>query len=309
MRTAFSVLELLVVTAISAVLAGLMLTSIQAVREMARTTVCAGNLHQVGLLELAYASDHRGQIPPAYLRPNMTWLGSNDATIYGVHGRVMGDCWEAWYWWLGDAMGLDHTNAWNQADNFNQHLTCPSSPFKPPRDGVSTSTHWYGGNSYGPNTALLGDTGVSAPGQGGFPNSTKSTTGWPGYGIGIPGYRDNRRVLGAIGNASMTILMAEHRGANHALLGGPDNPYAYWTDAPFVRPPIGPDGRALTPPSAWGTWQTGFPWNDAMGNHLAIRVSHRGRSNYLFHDGRVAALTPWETCSADSTLPNMWTGH
>ena len=54
----------------------------------------------------------------------------------------------------------------------------------------------------------------------------------------------------------------------------------------------------MAPSASWGAWQAGYPWGDALGTPLAVRVSHRGRANYVFHDGRTAAYSPWETCSS-----------
>lgn len=300
--------ELLIVLAVIATLAGLILPSIQAVKEMARTTVCASNQRQLGMMELAYASDHRGMLTPTILRGSFSWLGTPWTAVYGIHGQPWGDCWDSWYQWIKTGLGNDDgTNPWNQNEGSVRYYTCPSAPFGPPTQADRTN-HWFAGSSYGMNTAVLGATGV-AYWDAGFPNATKVADGWPGYGIGVPGYRDNRRLLSSLPNPSNTILLAEHRGSKHFLLGGTDTAFQYWTDPPFVRAPIDQSLRAMDPSAAWGSWQPGYPWGDALGTPLAVRVSHRGRSNYLFHDGRVAALAPWDTCSADPAQPNMWTGR
>ena len=307
-RHAFTLLELLLAVTIISLLMALLLPLFGTLRAVAQQTACAANLHQIGVLELSYASAHRGTMPPAYLRPNMDWLGSNEAQIYGVHGRVWGDCWEAWYNWLGKDLGLDYKNLWGERSAFFNWLVCPSAPYKPPKSMGANAEHWFAPCSYGPNTAMLGDTGRTGANQWGFPNQHESPTGWPGYGVGIPGLRDNARQIARIGMPSQVIALAEHRGARTYLVGGGESPFAYWTDPPFVRQPVDGDGQPMTAPPSWGTPIAPFPYTAADATFLTQRISHRGRANYLFHDGRVAAMSPWDTCQADPALANLWTG-
>ena len=124
-RTAFTLIELLVTITIISLLMALLLPIIGTVRETARQVVCASNLRQIGVLELSYAAGHAGTVPPAYLCPNMNWLTgglsgmAGQQAIYGVHGRVWGDYWEAWYQWLGRDLGTDYRNGWNESTSFN----------------------------------------------------------------------------------------------------------------------------------------------------------------------------------------------
>lgn len=62
-RSAFTLVELLVVVAIVGMLAALLLPAIQAARESARRISCANNIRQTGLGILAYESA-RGHFPP-----------------------------------------------------------------------------------------------------------------------------------------------------------------------------------------------------------------------------------------------------
>jgi len=55
-------IELLVVIAIIALLIGILLPSLGAAREMARTTKCMVNFKQIGAATHAYASDHKGHV-------------------------------------------------------------------------------------------------------------------------------------------------------------------------------------------------------------------------------------------------------
>lgn len=71
-RGAFTLIELLVVVAIIAVLAALLLPSLGAVRDSARSTRCQSNLRQIGLSFEAYAQDWE-QYPDYYTTDGVYW--------------------------------------------------------------------------------------------------------------------------------------------------------------------------------------------------------------------------------------------
>jgi prepilin-type N-terminal cleavage/methylation domain-containing protein len=62
-KRAFTLVELLVVISILVLLMSMLLPALNKAKEHARRTVCSSNLHQLGLAQQCYASDHRNWIP------------------------------------------------------------------------------------------------------------------------------------------------------------------------------------------------------------------------------------------------------
>lgn len=88
---AFTLIELLICIAIMAVLAGLLLPSIQGVRRGAKQTQCVSQLRQIGTAMFAYAADHDNAVPPGYDKQQgyaFTWQSSLEP--YLGAGKWMG---------------------------------------------------------------------------------------------------------------------------------------------------------------------------------------------------------------------------
>jgi prepilin-type N-terminal cleavage/methylation domain-containing protein len=70
-RLGFTLIELLVVVAIVAIVIGLLLPSVQAVRESGRRTTCTNNLRQVALAVLNFESSYK-RLPAGITSPSAT---------------------------------------------------------------------------------------------------------------------------------------------------------------------------------------------------------------------------------------------
>ena len=351
----FTLLELLVVVATIAILASLACPLFAMARDAARTVACANNQRQIGLLYEAYAGDHSGTYPPAYLRNDMGWnwperpmpypTGSaktkweNAArgTAMGVHGESAFGNWSAWHMYLAPYASREQRDGWGGSRNLGLErlYNCPAAPLQVEIDLslISASAYPYVvdgrrlrtpfqetlGMSYGPNTACLGTNqsaaSPSANSSSSFTvwaNGTRVLPGWPGYGVGVSGLRDNARARARFPNPSGTIQIAEHWGGlPTSAQGGKFR--VFWTDAPFVRPAVDGQGAPLTRPGDW-SWSVNavgvWPWTLDGFDGWALRASHRARSNYLFVDGHVESRTPWELCpGGDPATATAWTGR
>ncbi|MEO0475980.1 MAG: prepilin-type N-terminal cleavage/methylation domain-containing protein [Planctomycetota bacterium] len=77
-RSAFSLIELLVVVSIIALLIAILLPALSVARESTQDTQCKSNLKQLGIAQFAYASDHKGNYTSA-----RDWVGPQGTPGYG----------------------------------------------------------------------------------------------------------------------------------------------------------------------------------------------------------------------------------
>lgn len=71
-RRAFTLVELLVVVTILTLLVGILLPSLKTARVQAKRTVCATNLHQVGIGLASYLNENNDRLPYASMLPSTT---------------------------------------------------------------------------------------------------------------------------------------------------------------------------------------------------------------------------------------------
>ena len=219
-RSAFTLVELLVVVAIIAILIALLIPAVQAAREAARRTQCTNNLKQLALGLLNY-HDAVGQFPPSGQWPS--YVGRKGGKKYMNDTRHLGPNWV-----VSILPWMEQTALFDQFDlsklisaKENERLRgvalevmiCPSDTghnekYREPAYAGVKGADWARGN-YAAN---------AANGYLGGESSHKASV----YGADSPGWKDPRR-RGVMGpnvavslnqirdGASSTILLAEVR--------------------------------------------------------------------------------------------------
>ncbi len=146
MRKTFTLIELLVVIAIIAILASMLLPSLNKARDAARKSNCLSNLRQIMQGQSSYRMDSNGWAPPTY-RSYTIWKSVDDKTSAD-------DTWAKDLWYLGY---IKNRNV----------FTCPSMLFD-----AKTRTDWnqiygiplgYGSRTVTANSSTAPWLGFTAP--------------------------------------------------------------------------------------------------------------------------------------------------
>jgi prepilin-type N-terminal cleavage/methylation domain-containing protein/prepilin-type processing-associated H-X9-DG protein len=298
-RRGFSLLELLVVTAIIAFLAGLLLPAVQRAREAASRIRCQNNLKQIGLALHNYEASHCSfplglQFPARPFSPLVQMLdyfeqGTVSASINFHRSPIAIDLGP------GNPNNDDGTGNLLAAQTRINLFHCPSDSDRIPGSPFS-------------GTNYVGCAGTANPPASGYPAGTRSC-GWLADGDGLFVQDRAYRVVNITDGTSNTVAFSE------SLLGGGSTP---GTDPQRYYKQVTPSYTGLLPylPSCnasttWvGTrgelWTTGL-YGHALYNHYwtpnsstpdcintlnkaawtAARSRHPGGVNILLCDGGV----------------------
>ena len=139
-RMGFTLVELLIVISVMAVLIGMLLPAINAVRESARTTKCLNNLRQITLATFAYTNDNDNHLPMA--------VSGYDAESRGYEGQTLGSKIAPYL----DAQ--DANSGWSVPSS--KIFICPDSPIIGIVQTGSGLLYDYGGGNTSPTSSYEG---------------------------------------------------------------------------------------------------------------------------------------------------------
>lgn len=169
-RRAFSMVELLVATAIMGVLAALLMSGLSGLTNKGKKAKCVSNLRQIGVGLMTYAAENNGDLPWATVKPN-TDLGQS----LGLSADYM------WSKQVGPYLPQRGQSLTAQQ---NEVFVCPSARFT----GYSTKTI---SSTYNSSSTL-------------FYFTSSSSLGAAGADLSTP-----KRKLASVENPTRTILVAE----------------------------------------------------------------------------------------------------
>lgn len=267
-RSAFTMIELLVVSAVIAILAALLLPAVQQAREAARRTSCQHNLRQFGLALHNYHESH-SRFPPGYVYRK------------GTQGNAAGAGWGALLLPFLDQAAVYH------ALSFESPLYSPANQlarvvrlpvFLCPSDTVSGSGFVEMGDL--PEQYAM----ASYVGSFGPPDLDES----PEQRAGLFS-RNSSVSLAEIGDGtSNTLMVGERENGPFRRGGSHGNHFQYETTW------VGAVRDAQDPADDHGhmaLFQTGHVPNHPLSDDRDVSAPHTGYANFLFADGHVRPVS------------------
>jgi prepilin-type N-terminal cleavage/methylation domain-containing protein/prepilin-type processing-associated H-X9-DG protein len=190
-RSAFSLVELLVVIGILALLMGIILPAIQRVREAANNLACRNNLRMIGLAFQLYANDHRaypmGGCAEAHFR--RSWSFHFNPKAPPIPTTRERQNW-GWAYQILPSVGLE--NQWAVPDTFSIPSGAKPPYNVPPRPYQTEVAFYYCPTRRSPSKVLRTDYGLPVAmtdyaGNGGHLSFVDPATGKPIRGKSTPG--------------------------------------------------------------------------------------------------------------------------
>lgn len=122
-KSAFTLIEVLVVVAIIALLISILLPSLKAARDSANASVCLSNIKQLCTAFLTFSTEHKGHLPGYGSGPNNDWLGK-----FNTHGSATG-------------RQPEDGTIYKYMGRVKRAYTCPSDKY--PRNELQRPDEWY----------------------------------------------------------------------------------------------------------------------------------------------------------------------
>jgi prepilin-type N-terminal cleavage/methylation domain-containing protein/prepilin-type processing-associated H-X9-DG protein len=293
-RTAFTLIEILVVIAIIAILIGLLLPAVQKIREAAHRLQCKNNLKQIGL---AFHNYHA---------TNECFPAGFVSRAAAVDGPSLGS---GWGWGAQLLPYLEQDNLHRQidftkdiADPANAHARVTSlKVFRCPSDGPPTPTTTVRNASGNPICDVAFGNYVGVAG-------VYEVSSYPDTSNGSPGSllrNSNVRVTDITDGSSQTVFVGERA---WMWKGKVRSPLTTWTGAvtnavipQTLNPSLGFEVEGVMVLTNSGTVSEGRVPNNTLDHVEDANSNHPQGVNFLFGDGSVRSIQ-------NTISPAVWVG-